>query len=628
MGGYTPFAWEQADLALLIPSGWSATSILRDDQPALEITEADAIITLLALPDTTPDEELRPALESAFETLDLVPSVYTEAEWFGQRGLIVESGGQTTGMGRVGRLPDRRVIVIAGRNMPEAALNTVANSIVFSAQSAPTPPSYALVWRSQIPQITEEPANIVALAYSPFGQLYAVDDRQGVNIFDATTGDYLVTQPFLNPTQPTSIAIDASGVVYVGDSICRCLQMLANRTWREPLGSFAESAPFHLGIVPDGTLYVVDGSSEGYTARVFENERERTIPLNFNGAAPPLLTIDSAGKVQVIEWLSSLIDNEISGAVSQLDNDAPALQYWLDLAPDAVTDIAIDSGNHLVLALADGRIVLADSDGILSDMVREDSMPRALAFAPEGTLFIAREDGSIVARSSSAPPERTGDGRIVHDLPVQGTLNENIAHHEWLYEGTGGEQITISAVDLTRTDALDMAVRLIGPDGGERAYNDDQLGLDLYGRFDAQIADFVLRENGTYRIVVEWIRGEGTYTLGVSANRRFELNAGSAARLEGNLQDVFPTQRWIFDGHAGQVVTFTMFGESGNLDPALELLQPGGSTLAYNDDAYDPELGVNAQLFRVQLPDDGIYVLEASRFEGTGDYTIVALING
>ena len=213
-----PFAWEQADLALLIPPGWAASSLLQDDQPSLEITREQGIITLSTLPDTTPDEALRPSLESAFQALDLLPTTYEEVEWFGQRGLRVVSNGQPpAGIGRVGRLPDRRVIVIAARNTPLSDLNAVANSIVFSARSAPTPPSYAFIWRSQLPQVTDSTPNIVGLAYSPLGQLYIVDGQQGVSVFDATNGAFLVSYPFLNPAQPTSIAVDSTGIVYVGD---------------------------------------------------------------------------------------------------------------------------------------------------------------------------------------------------------------------------------------------------------------------------------------------------------------------------------------------------------------------------------------------------------------------------
>jgi streptogramin lyase len=630
-GGYTPFAWEQADLALLIPPDWSAAAVLRDDQPTLELNGEGSLITLQVLSDSMPDEELRPALDAALQSLDVIPVIYAEVQWFGRDGLSATGNAQPlTGFGRVGRLPDRRGLVIAGRGISESALNTIANSIVFSASSAPTAPSYTLVWETQFPEIlpAETLPRIVDLAYSPFGQIYAVEASHGVLAFDATTGAYLVTYPFLNPSQPTSIAIDPSGTVYIGDSVCRCLQVLSNRTWQESRGRFGGGAPFHLSAAPDGSLYAVDRTAEGYAAQILSGERARTIPLNFNGSAPPLLAVDSHGQVTVVEWLSSLIDGETNAAVSLLEGDTPALQHWLATSPDTVNDIAVDPNTQLVLALADGRVALAEVNGILSTLSQEDAAPQALTFSPEGTLFIARDDGSIVARSASAPPEQTGDGTIRHDVPVQGTLNENVLSQEWIYEGTAGDQITISAVDLTRTDALDMAIRLIGPDGGEHDYNDDQRGADLYGRFDAQITDYVVRESGTYTIVVEWVQGSGTYTLGVSANRRFQLDAERAAHLEGALQDVFPVQRWIFEGQAGQVVTFTMLAESGNLDPALQLIQPGGSLLSYNDDASDPELGVNAQLFRVELPDSGVYVLEASRFEGSGRYSIVAVVNG
>jgi streptogramin lyase len=625
-GGYVPFAWHEADLALLIPEGWSASAVLRDDQPGLEISSDDGLITLQVLSDTTADADLRPALDSALAALDVSASTYTQGEWFGRRAL------QAQGAGRVGWLPDQRPLVLAGRDVSQTTLNTIANSIVFSAESAPTPLQYALLWQTQIPEALNiegapVPPRLVGLAHSPFGQLYVVDATQGVIVLDPATGANIITFPFANPSQPNSIAVDPSGAVYVADTVCRCLQILANRTWLNPLGSFGGGAPMDVNAAPDGSLYTIDRLTDGYTVRILSNGTNRSIPLNFNGAAAPLLAVNAEGEVTVVEWLSSLIDGEINGAVSHINGDATALQYWLDAAPDLVNDIVGSPDGELVAALSDGRVALVNDGGALSELVREESTPRALAFAPDGTLYIAREDGAVVARSAELPPERSGDGTISNHVPVQGQLNENIVQQDWLYEGTAGEQITINAVDLTRTNTLDMAVRLTGPDGGERAYNDDQLGLDLYGRFDSQIADYVLRESGTYTISVEWVRGEGTYTLGVSPNRRFELSADSAARLEGTLQDVFPVQRWIFQGTAGQVVTFTMFAESGDLDPALELIQPGGSTMAYNDDAADPELGVNAQLFRVELPDDGIYVLEASRFEGSGRYSIVALLN-
>ncbi len=94
-------------------------------------------------------------------------------------------------------------------------------------------------------------------------------------------------------------------------------------------------------------------------------------------------------------------------------------------------------------------------------------------------------------------------------------------------------------------------------------------------------------------------------------------------RVEGTLQDVFPVQRWSFAGHAGDVLTFTMSAEASTVDAVLTLRKPDGSILAYNDDAADPALDVNAQLPQVSLPVDGTYVIEASRYDGAGGYSLV-----
>ena len=120
------------------------------------------------------------------------------------------------------------------------------------------------------------------------------------------------------------------------------------------------------------------------------------------------------------------------------------------------------------------------------------------------------------------------------------------------------------------------------------------------------------------------MQGEGAYRLGVTGDYSLELGADGVTRVEGRLQDVFPTQRWQFEGRVGQMFTITMQADpASTLDPLLRLLTPNGQVIARNDDAADPALGVNAQLVRVTLPTDGAYVIEASRFEGEGAYTLV-----
>jgi hypothetical protein len=210
------------------------------------------------------------------------------------------------------------------------------------------------------------------------------------------------------------------------------------------------------------------------------------------------------------------------------------------------------------------------------------------------------------------------------DVPVQGAVNEVIPQQRWTFNAIGGQQVTINAVEVVHDGGLDVALRLLAPDGSEEAYNDDQLGVDLYSIYDAQIPLHTLESSGAYTVVVEWVQGEGAYSLGINTARPFELSSDSVTRLEGSLRDALPTQRWTFTGRAGQVFTITMQAEPGStLDPLLRLLAPNGELVVWNDDAADPALGVNAQLSRAALPADGTYVIEASRYEGEGAYTLV-----
>ncbi len=220
------------------------------------------------------------------------------------------------------------------------------------------------------------------------------------------------------------------------------------------------------------------------------------------------------------------------------------------------------------------------------------------------------------------------DGRIYPDTPVQGALTADRTEEAWRYSGLAGEVITIAAVDLARPSptalGLDMEIILYAPDGSELARNDDHSGLDLYGLYDAQIRDLTLPETGEYRIVVRSVQNTiGTYTLGVSAPRLIALDPSGITRISGRIQAVFPRQKWQFEASEGQVLTITMLATSGTLDTLLDLTSPSGRRTAYNDDASDPALGVNAQIVRVQLPRDGIYTLDAARYDGTGTYELI-----
>lgn len=227
------------------------------------------------------------------------------------------------------------------------------------------------------------------------------------------------------------------------------------------------------------------------------------------------------------------------------------------------------------------------------------------------------------------PPPQLGNEMLIKNTPVQGELSQLSPVQTWYYTGEAGAVITLNAVDLSRTHsfdlALDMAIRIFAPSGEEIAYNDDQAGIDLFGAYDAQVRDLHLVEDGVYTVQVEWVQGAGTYTLGVRRDRPLVMEADGSTVIYGYIEDAFPVERWVFDVHADQQFSFTLFAENGTLDPALELVTLDGQTLAYNDDAPDTSLGETAQLNGVRFPADGAYVVEVSRFAGSGAYRLIVV---
>lgn len=97
----------------------------------------------------------------------------------------------------------------------------------------------------------------------------------------------------------------------------------------------------------------------------------------------------------------------------------------------------------------------------------------------------------------------------------------------------------------------------------------------------------------------------------------------------GTISDAAESEVWEFNGAAGDVVTITMIADaSGSLDPRLFLYDEdsyllGDVALAENDDSGDVEIGsLNSRIEDFELPVDGLYFIEASRFSGEGGYTL------
>lgn len=627
------YRWEAGDLAFNMPAGWSvidADSGVPVSTQGVQFSNGTGTLFVYT---ASPATALITALNDGLASAGYLLLDYGNDTIWGVTGLranVISADRAAVGRVLAGRAPDGRIVVIGG-GAPrisaadwETAFSALWESLSFSASAPPTPRLYRPAWRADgLP-------GIVGLAAST-DAVYAVEAERGVTVLNAETGVNERTAPFPNPSQPTGIVqIDDTAVI--GDTVCRCLQrLLPDGTWGASYGVFGGNAPVHLAADAAGTVYAIDEADGGYQLQIIgTDERATSVPLSFNAAAPPLVAASpvTADDAQIMEWLASLLDSSLSGAVSALAEDALMLRGWLPITPDQVRDVALHPAGDLVLALADGRIARLTTDLQLIELFRADAQPRALAISPGGMIVTADEFGTVIAYRDDLPANRSGHPMLRTGVPVIGTVTADATIQAWTYEGQTGERVTLAALDSSETDGLDIALRVYAPDGREIAYNDDHGGGDLPGFYAAQIRDLVLESTGSYRVVVEWVQGTETpYALTLTRDHTFAPSSDAPANLTGRIFPSQPVERWVFDAAAGQSITVTMTGDTGDLDPVLTLYDPFGGRLAYNDDGRDPALGIDAQLFRVVLPADGQYIIEASRFAGAGSYDLIVVFN-
>ncbi len=95
--------------------------------------------------------------------------------------------------------------------------------------------------------------------------------------------------------------------------------------------------------------------------------------------------------------------------------------------------------------------------------------------------------------------------------------------------------------------------------------------------------------------------------------------------MRGVIDTNIPYESFLFYGEQGDVITITMERTTGDLDSLLTLYQ-GSKQIAFDDDSGGSQ---NAAIQNFTLPQDGVYRIEASRFEresGTTSGTYILLI--
>lgn len=615
-GEWTVFAgW--AGITLTLPADWRANAL---DDATLSISSGESPPNVEIQLHVLESGDLVDALADQLAALDLLHYGYQSFPLYGRPGWRVDAittDRAKVGAGRVGYLPDDRVIAAVARWSTDAA----ALDLVFAGLSL----GDAILPEFQ-PRWTDASRSLTQVAYSDSGIVYALDGAAGVVAFRADDGAVVGEYPFANPTQPTDIAADSAGTAYIADIVCRCLLRLRGGAWIDSVGAFAGNAPLGVAVAPDGTFYVIDRYKDGGYALNISGQ-EDLIPLNFNAAAPPFVVVDGDGLPLVVERLTSLLDGSVTGYLTSFAADDPR-GVWLNQPLSADHgDVTGDGRGGVVIA---GATIAYETEWESHETLL-DAGGRSAALSAEGTrLFVIDADGAITGYEKTFPVDRGASPSLLSATSVgYGVVSETAPRQTWSYAGRAGERITISAIDPARIDpfavGLDVALRVFDPQGVAIAFNDDQAGADLFGVYDAQARAVLLPAEGVYTIAVEWVAGSGSYLIGARGDQRALVDAGGVIHAGGRLMEAAPVERWTFDGAADDVITVTMVALTGDLDPSLELLAPDGARLAYNDDTADPVLGVNAQINRARLPVSGTYVVEASRYDGSGRYELVIL---
>jgi len=122
----------------------------------------------------------------------------------------------------------------------------------------------------------------------------------------------------------------------------------------------------------------------------------------------------------------------------------------------------------------------------------------------------------------------------------------------------------------------------------------------------------------------------GSETVSYRPEIESAIQIPAGQEVFGNISGQNTFDVYVFDGLAGDIVTINMSAVASTLDTKVFLVSPSGIELADNDDAIvsGPNRTTNSEITQLLLPEDGQYVIVATRyatlFGGTvGGYSLL-----
>ncbi|MBN1964953.1 MAG: hypothetical protein JW910_09915 [Anaerolineae bacterium] len=237
----------------------------------------------------------------------------------------------------------------------------------------------------------------------------------------------------------------------------------------------------------------------------------------------------------------------------------------------------------------------------------------------DGVAFIAYDPGAddtlIMAVFTSADALGVGDN--LYDI-ISGGL-ENVLEPDYSYSDQYlGEYRGMHVVGIdSSSDAYYTHLFILADDGGGEPF----LAVAVGGPQE-QAAEIEAIYNTVFASLV---LGEAGSSGGSTMPPAEDMPIAYGETVSGSISSSTDyTEGWVFEGTAGDVVTITMIATDMVLDPYLQLIDPdSGFAIAYNDDAEDSSLDLNAQIAGYALPYTGTYRIEATSYgSSTGGYEL------
>jgi hypothetical protein len=203
---------------------------------------------------------------------------------------------------------------------------------------------------------------------------------------------------------------------------------------------------------------------------------------------------------------------------------------------------------------------------------------------------------------------------------VVNTITDETPEIYYTFRARRGDIVTLTMRRDTGT--LDPLLRVINSALRIVAENDD-----MPGSTDAQVAELVIEEEGTYAILATRYLGTGSFLLslhlnegsGEGASPQVAIRLRPGQPVEGELTVDRYQQFYRIEASRDDIVTLRMTRTGGTIDSYLVLANAALQEMVSDDDSAGNQ---NALIENYRIPQDGVYYVIATRYEREAGTTI------